>query len=107
MFKQASLILAQLTGDGSQTPVLVGLVKLSGVNTFFVKFRLQRLEIRFVSNSKVDQRWVMVRWTTMTVSVFDCGMPCLNSLLRDWDITACDGIDVILAVLRFHHFLLS
>ena len=101
-----SLFLGEDAGDGSETPVLVGLVELGGLDSCSVKHVTACLERFFVSDSQVQVRGVMVRRAAILVGVFNGGVASLNSLLREWDIAARDGVQVGLGGnLRLHDVL--
>lgn len=36
----------------------------------------------------------MIHWPTVSISVFNSGVAGLNSLLREWDIAATDGVQI-------------
>jgi len=58
------------------------------------------------SDSQVQVRGVMVRRAAILVGVFNGGVASLNSLLREWDIAARDGVQVGLGGnLRLHDVL--
>lgn len=97
------LILADAAGDGSQTPFLVGFFELSGGDSLSIEESAKRFKPRFVSDRQMDVGRVEVGRAAKLVGVLDGSMRCLNGLLREWDVAARDGVEVVLGeVLGFH-----
>ena len=89
-----TLLLGEQTGDGSQAPFLVGLMKLRGGNAHVVETRAKVLERVLVSTGQGDVGGMVVGRATVLVGVFNGGVTRLNGLLRDGDIAARDGVQV-------------
>lgn len=88
------MLFGEQARDGRQAPILVGFMKFGRVESFGVQHLLQANEVFFVSNSQVNVRGMVVRWTTVRKCVFNCGVAGLNSLLGEWDIAPRDGVQV-------------
>jgi hypothetical protein len=67
-------------------------VELGSEDASFVQVVTKLLEAMLISNGTVNERWVMVSRATKCVSVFEGSMTCLNSLLREGEISTRDGI---------------
>jgi hypothetical protein len=56
----------------------------------------------------MDVRRMMIGWATIFVCMLNSGMPGLNSLLREWEIAARNGVEISLfGNLRLHFVLLG
>lgn len=99
-----SLLFSKKAGDGSQTPILVGFMKFSRLNTLIVKRAAQPLEMILVSNSQVNVRGVVVLRSTEVIGVLNGSMPGLDGLLRLGNVSARDGVQIRFGNLRLHDF---
>ena len=98
-----SLIFSEDARDGSQTPVLVRLVKFGRRNTCIIQLLPKLLELMLVFDGAMDVAWMTVDRTTIGVSVFNGRMACLNSLLREWEVSTRDGVEVGFFNLKLRH----
>lgn len=88
------LLLGEQAGDGRQAPFLVGLVKLRGGDAEMVETCAQVLERVLVSAGQGDVGGMVVGRATVLVGVLKGGVAGLNRLVRDWEISACDGVQI-------------
>lgn len=54
----------------------------------------QGFKLRFVANRQMDVGGMIVGRATVEIGVFNGGVTGLNSLLREWDVAARDGVQV-------------
>lgn len=102
------LILADAAGDGSQTPVLVGFFELSGGDSLSIEESAQRFEPMLVSDRQMDVGRVIVGRAAKLVGMFQGSVSSLDGLLRERNVAARDGVEVVLGeVLGFHDELTS
>jgi hypothetical protein len=99
-----SLRFSKKAGDSRQTPIHVGFVKFSRLNTLIVKRAAQPLEMTLVSNSQVNVRGVVVVRSTELVSKLYCRVPGLYGLLRLGNVSTGDGVQICFGNLRLHDF---
>ncbi len=102
-----TLFFVKQARDCSETPIHVGLMKLGCGNASIVETCAQLFKRMLVAGRQVDVGRVMVGRATELISVFNGGVASLNSLLRDWDIAAGDGVEVGLTDLGGHDNLTS
>jgi hypothetical protein len=77
--------------------VLVGFVEFGGLDALFVQREAQQLKRLSVTSRQVDQRRVVVVRATELKCIFESGMAGLNSLVREGEISAGDGVEIGLA----------
>ena len=87
--------------DSRQAPVLIRLFEMRSTNSSGFKTRAKFYKLLLVANSQMDNARMVVGRATVLIGVFNCGMCALNSLLRDWDVAARDGVQVKFEVLHF------
>jgi len=92
----------EATGDCCQAPILVRFVKFGRVDTCALKARTKIRQLTLITNSNVDVRGVLVSGATKEIRVFDCCVCSLHGLLREWDIAARDGVEVMCGGLGLH-----
>lgn len=63
----------------------------------------QHFKASLVANGQVDEGGMMVGRATELIGVFNGGVAGLNSLLREWDVAARDGVQVRLLDLLLGH----
>jgi hypothetical protein len=64
---------------------------------------LELVQLLLIANGEVDVRRVVIGRSAVLVGVLNGCMGSLNSLLREWDIAAGDGVQVVLlSDSRFH-----
>ena len=80
-------------------------MELGRLNPLLVQTRTELRQLVLIAGSQVDVRGVVVGRATVEVSVFNGRMASLNRLLREWEIAARDGVQVVLADLRLHDVL--
>ena len=107
MFQVCPLVFGDHAGDRSQSPILVRLFKVRCSDASFFKGSPKSFKLKLVANSQIYVRRMMVSRTTIEIRVFNCGVTTLNSLLRDWDITARYCVQIMFEVLGFHNGLTS
>ena len=91
---EVSLFFSEDTCDRCQTPILVRLVKFGRRNASIVQLLPKLLQLELVFDREVNVRRVVVHWSAIRVSVFKSSMAGLNSLLREWEISTRDGVEV-------------
>jgi hypothetical protein len=102
-----TLFFVKQARDCSETPIHVGLMKLCRGDASIVETGTQLFKRMLVAGRQVDVGRVMVGGATELIGVFNGGVASLNSLLRDWEISAADGVEVGLADLGSHDNLTS
>jgi hypothetical protein len=88
--QQLAIVFGQKTGDGGETPVLVRLVELGGLDARGMKPGTARLELRQVASSQVNVGGVILQGNS--TSVLNSCMCGLNSLLRERNVATRDAI---------------
>jgi len=94
-----SLVFGEDACDRGQSPFLVRLVKFGCRNACIVQLLAERFKLRLVFDREVNVRRVVIHWSAIRVGVFNGSVAGLNSLLREWEVSARDGVEVRL--LRF------
>ena len=61
-----------------------------------VQLLAERFELRLVLDREVNVRRVAVHGSAIRVSVFNGGVAGLNRLLREWEVSTRDGVEVCL-----------
>lgn len=102
-FEERALLFSQEAGDGRQAPVLVRFVKLSHADAQVVQPSTKGYQLLLIANCQVDVgRVPFGSGATEGVSVLNRSVGGLNSLLREWEIAAGDGVQVSVAGLHAH-----
>ena len=97
-----ALLFGEQAGDGRQAPVLIGLVKLGGWDAQVIQAGAKILERVLVTASQGNVGGMMVGRATVLIGVLNGGVTGLNSLLRDGDIAARDGVQIGLGAGDLH-----
>ncbi len=103
--EQMSLRFVEDAGDGGQSPVLIRFMKLCGLDASSMQRRLELVKRSDVPTGQMNVGRVMVRRSTIGVSMFKGSVASLNSLLREWEVAARDGVKVVLV--NLHDCLIS
>lgn len=105
-FSEVTLLFGDEARDGRESPIKVGLVELGGVDLVEVQARLELDQLVLVSNGEVNVRRVVIGRSAVLVGVFNRRVSSLDSLLREWEVAAGDGVEVVLlSDSRFHGIL--
>ena len=88
------MLFGQQARNSGEAPVLVRLMELGRTKAFGMQNLLQVKQVFFVADGEVNVRGMMVRWTTVRKSVFDCGMAGLNGLLGERNVASGNGVQV-------------
>lgn len=89
-----SLIFGENTCDRGQAPILVRLMEFGRRDACIVQLLTERFELLLVLDREVNVRRMVVHRTAIRISVFNCGVAGLNRLLREWEVSARDGVEV-------------
>ena len=100
-----ALLLGEQAGDGSESPVLIGLAELRRDNASVRETTTKEPQRLLITRSEMDVGGMVVVRATVLIGVFNGSMRCLNGLVRDGDIAARDGIQVRLGENLLHDVL--
>lgn len=98
-----TLLFVEQAGDRGKPPVHVGLVKLGSGDALVVETRTQLFKRLLVAGRQGDVGGMVVGRATELIGVLDGGVTGLNSLLRDGDIAARDGVEIGFGDLGLHN----
>lgn len=90
-----SLIFSEDARDRSQAPVLVRFMELGRLDACVVQLLAKRFELRFVLDREVNVRRMVVSRSSICVGVFNGCVAGLNCLLREWEVSTRDGIEIM------------
>lgn len=90
------LLFVEQARDSRQAPVLIGLVKLGRWDALLIQARTKLFKRVRVAAGQGDVGGMVVGRATVLIGVLDGGVAGLNSLLRDGEIAARDGVQVVL-----------
>lgn len=91
-----SLVFGEDACDRSKSPVLIRLVKFSCMDACIVQPLAERFKLRLVFDREMNVRRVVIHWSAIRIGVFNSGVAGLNSLLREWEVSARDGVHIVL-----------
>lgn len=97
------ILFSENASDSSQSPIFVRFVELGSWDSIRIERSTKLFKLLLVSNSEMDIRGMVVSRATESVCVFDSGMAGLNSLLREWDVSARDGVQVGFSLGNLQH----
>jgi hypothetical protein len=104
-FQEIAILFSENASNRSQSPIFVRFVELGSWDSILIERGAKLFQLLLVSNGEMDVRRMMVSRATKSVCVFDGGMASLNSLLREWDVSARDGVQVGFGNLQHFCFL--
>lgn len=64
------------------------------MDTCIVQLLAERFKLRLVFDREVNVRRVVIHWSAIRVGVFNSGVAGLNSLLREWEVSTRDGVEI-------------
>jgi hypothetical protein len=89
-----TLLLGEQAGDSRESPVLVGLLKLGRDNARVREAPTKKPQRLLITRSEMDVGGMVVGRATVLIGVLNGSVASLNSLVRDGDIAARDGVQV-------------
>ena len=89
-----ALLLGEQAGNRRQPPVLIGFQKFGRQNACRVEAAFELLELRLISNRKMDVRGMMIAGATIPIRIFDACVAGLYSLLGEGDVAAGNSIQI-------------
>lgn len=95
-----SLGFVQTARDGCQPPVLIRLVEFGRGNACLMQARTKQFQLALVANCQVDVGGMVVGRATIQVRVLNGCVCSLHGLLREWEIAAGDGVQVVFGNLQ-------
>lgn len=102
-----TIVVSEGACDRGASPVLVRLVEFGGTDPLILERSAELFQRFSVSGRQIDEGGMVVRRSTELQGIFESSVSCLNGLLRERDVSARDGVEVVLLDLRLVHDVLQ
>jgi hypothetical protein len=91
-----SLVFGEDACDRGKSPVLIRLMKFGCKDACVVQLLAKRFKLRLVFDREVNVRRMKIFRSAVRISVFNSGVAGLNSLLREWEVSARECVKIML-----------